>query len=149
MDAADGIEVRLVGYGSAVYLQELELRDTILRRPLGMSIRQDDLSQEMDHYHVGCFVGGQLIGVLVLTPQGDGSIKMRQVAVDQAFQRQGAGTAMVEFAEQLASSKGYRNMVLNARREAVPFYLRLGYEINGDEFIEVGIPHRRMTKRIE
>lgn len=148
MDMTEGIGIRLIGYGSTEYLQELELRDAILRRPLGMSIRQDDLSQEMDHYHVGCFISDQLTGVLVLTPQGDGSIKMRQVAVDQAFQRQGAGSAMVEFAEQLASQKGFQKMVLNARREAVPFYLRLGYEVNGDEFHEVGIPHVRMTKRI-
>jgi len=37
-------------------------------------------------------------------------------------------------------------MVLHAREAAIPFYLRLGYELEGEPFTEVGIPHRRMVK---
>lgn len=36
----------------------------------------------------------------------------------------------------------------HAREYAADFYLKLGYEITGDRFTEVGIPHRFMEKRL-
>jgi predicted GNAT family N-acyltransferase len=39
-------------------------------------------------------------------------------------------------------------MVLNARDTAIPFYLHLGYELVGEPFVEVGIPHRKMRKAL-
>jgi predicted GNAT family N-acyltransferase len=39
-------------------------------------------------------------------------------------------------------------MVLHARETAVPFYLKLGYEVVGGQFEEVGIPHFKMEKKL-
>ncbi len=139
-------DIRVISYGSDEYRQELALRDAILRRPIGLDIRGDDLAAEKDHHHIGCFLQGRLAGVLVLVPLDGGRMKMRQVAVAEDLQRQGAGTAMVRYAEEFARLAGCRAIVLHARREAVPFYQRLGYEAEGPAFLEVGIPHRAMEK---
>ena len=53
---------------------------------------------------------------------------------------------MVRFSEELAIDKGFDKMVLSARDTAVSFYLRLGYELVGEPFEEVTIPHRKMLK---
>ncbi|RAQ30601.1 hypothetical protein DPQ25_03690 [Hydrogeniiclostridium mannosilyticum] len=55
---------------------------------------------------------------------------------------------MFRFAETLCRARGHRLLWLNARRTAEGFYLRLGYRRTGEEFLELGIPHIRMEKRL-
>ncbi len=43
-----------------------------------------------------------------------------------------------------AARRGYKRIYLHAREVALDFYLKLGYEIFGEEFVEVTIPHRHM-----
>jgi predicted GNAT family N-acyltransferase len=73
---------------------------------------------------------------------------MRQVAVKNEFQNMGVGKEMVVYAEKWARDNGYKTMELNARKTAVPFYLKLNYSIEGSEFMEVGIPHSKMLKKL-
>lgn len=144
----DQIRVRELNYFSDDYRKELHLRDEVLRKPLGMSLYNDNLEKDKDDTHVGAFMGEQLVGVLILTRLSDIDVKMRQVAVAEAMQSQKVGSKMVRFAEDYAKEKGYKNMVLNARKTAVPFYLKQGYATVGDEFLEINIPHYKMQKQI-
>ncbi|KXK56559.1 MAG: Histone acetyltransferase HPA2-like protein [Chlorobi bacterium OLB7] len=73
---------------------------------------------------------------------------MRQVAVAESAQRSGIGKAMVDFSEHFAREHGFSEITMHARETAVPFYLNLGYEIIGDRFEEVSIPHFKMRKEI-
>ena len=73
---------------------------------------------------------------------------MRQVAVDAPFQQNGIGKKMVQFCESFATSRNFNKIELNARKSAVPFYLSLDYQIVGDEFLEVNIPHYKMIKSL-
>jgi GNAT superfamily N-acetyltransferase len=139
-------EIREVVFGSTEYAATLELRDAILRTPLGLQITAEDLFHEEKSYHVACYIANKLAGCLVLRPLEGGDIRMRQVAVLAQMQRQGIGTALVEYAEILAHKAGYRRMILHARDTAVPFYERLGYCRFGDSFDEVTIRHWQMEK---
>lgn len=132
---------------SPLYEESIRLRDRVLRRPLGLSFTADDLAAESNDVHcTASDRSGRLLGCLVLTPLEDGAIRMRQVAVDPSLQRSGIGTLLVAWSESLARAGGYRRIVLHARDTAVPFYLRLGYMIEGEEFTEVSIPHRIMVR---
>jgi predicted GNAT family N-acyltransferase len=55
---------------------------------------------------------------------------------------------MVKFSEQYAQEHGYSKIYMHARETAVGFYLKLGYEIEGEPFEEVTIAHRSMLKNI-
>lgn len=55
---------------------------------------------------------------------------------------------MVEEFERESLKRGYKRVFMHARAYAVPFYLKLGYEVFGEEFVEVTIPHRFMQKNI-
>lgn len=138
--------IRQIEYGSSDYEKELELRDEILRKPIGMSIYNDNLKGEAGDYHIGAFYQSDLVGVLVLTRLNETEIKMRQVAVKEAYRGQKAGSRLVAYSETFAGSLGYRKIVLNSRKTAVPFYERQGYEKAGNEFIEVTLPHYKMYK---
>jgi predicted GNAT family N-acyltransferase len=124
------------------------LRSRVLREPLGLRPAAEEREAEAAVTHLGAFEGQRLIACLMLEDRGDGQIKMRQVAVDFDRQHGGVGTRLVRFSETVALRLGFKKMVLNARTTAVPFYERLGYEAHGEPFIEVTVPHVRMSKRL-
>ena len=74
---------------------------------------------------------------------------MRQVAVATEYQGQGVGGLLVDECERWSRKNGFTRIELNARETAVHFYDRLGYHVEAEPFVEVGIPHRRMFKNLD
>ncbi len=142
----DNFDIRLIQCATSEYDEELALRDRVLRKPLGLSIYNDDLEKEKNDWHIGCFKDGILAGVLVLTAHGANEVKMRQVAVDERCRGNNIGSGLVNYAERFAEKNGFGRIVLNSRKTAVGFYEKLKYKTVGEEFIEVTIPHYKMQK---
>ena len=142
--------IKIINCKSEEYISELQLRNEILRKPLGLSIYFDNLSKEDKDYHVGAFLNEELVGCLVLTPLTDKEIKMRQVAVKESLQGLGIGKKLVAYSELISKENNYNKIMLNARKAVVEFYKKLGYEIIGKEFIEdsTGLLHLKMFKDI-
>lgn len=135
-------------FGGDAYAQSLALRDSVLRRPLGRSVYEDDRTAEPKCWHFGAYVGNRMVGTLMLVPRKAYTVQMKQVAVDPAVQRQHVGARLVGYAEAIARGKGICTIVLHARQTAVAFYEKLGYAVNGPAFTEVGIPHLPMQKEL-
>jgi len=140
------LNIRQIEFNSAEYNQSIELRDKILRKPLGMVYTTDFLAAEKDQYHIAAFDNEKIVGVLLLKKIDEQTLQMRQVAVDDTLQGKGIGRQMVEFCEKFSKEKGFAKIILHARKVAVGFYLKLDYKITTDEFMEIGIPHYEMTK---
>jgi GNAT superfamily N-acetyltransferase len=70
------------------------------------------------------------------------------MAVDKNYKRKGVGTEIVKELENYALSKGIVSMILNARENAISFYLSLGYEEVGPYQSDTGIPHKTMKKEL-
>jgi predicted GNAT family N-acyltransferase len=126
----------------------IDLRMDILRRPLGLTFTDEDLDKEKDDILIGAFEEEDLMACCILTKIADDTCKLRQMAVRPKIQGTGLGAAMMNYAEQLAKDAGFKKMVMNARKTAKGFYEKLGYEIKGDEFVEVTLPHFYMQKNI-
>lgn len=136
-------------HGGPLYMDTIALRDEVLRAPLGLVFSADDLGAEAADFHLAAFdADDSLIACMVLTPESDTTVRMRQVAVRPELQRSGIGSEFVEYSERFASECGFSQMTLHARDTAVPFYERLGYERYGEEFEEVTIPHWKMHKSL-
>ncbi len=71
------------------------------------------------------------------------------MAVDNTVQKSGLGTAMLAFAEYVATKEGFEKITLHARKVALGFYEKYDYKIVGSEFTEVGISHYEMEKLIK
>jgi predicted GNAT family N-acyltransferase len=71
------------------------------------------------------------------------------MAVEPARQGTHVGQALVRELEQEVSRRGFRTVTLHARETAVGFYARLGYQVFGEPFTEVGVPHRHMRRELE
>lgn len=134
---------------AALREQIWQLRDTVLRRPLGLSLRNEDLSGEAQE--VTLYATDEeknVAGCLMLRKLSSDELKLRQMAVAPAFQGKGVGRRLVQSAEAFAAEHGYQSISLHARLHALPFYEKAGYEAAGEVFTEVGIPHRLMRKTI-
>ncbi|MFD0775408.1 GNAT family N-acetyltransferase [Streptomonospora algeriensis] len=61
----------------------------------------------------------------------------------------GTGAALVRAVEERARKLGLGEIELHAQTRALGFYERLGYTARGEEFLDAGIRHRDMRKRLD
>ena len=126
----------------------VDLRNQILRKPLGLSFNDADLAREKDDILLGCFDESVLEGCCLLTTVAPKEARLRQMAVRSGLQGKGIGRALMQFAENVAYDYGYRKISMHARKTAIGFYEKLGYVVAGEEFLEVSIPHFFMEKTL-
>ena len=143
-----GMTFREFNLGTTEYEQALQLREAVLRVPLGLALMHGELADEPNCRHLGGFEGERLVAVLLLRPLDEQTVKMRQVAVHPEFQNLGMGSQLVAYAERFAKERGFTKLVAHARETAVHFYRKAGYATVGGEFIEATIPHRLVTKEL-
>lgn len=125
------------------YSQTLELRDQVLRKPWGQSIKDDDLSGEPLDFIYGAFDGSRLVGMAILQDRGEAYSRLRYMAVDPAYQGRGIGTAICREFETRSRESGKAGIRLMARIKAVDFYQRLGYRKEGKPYFpgHIAIEH--------
>lgn len=141
------MQFRLIPHGSAAYRLCVDLRREILRLPLGLDFTEEQLQAEAADFHLGLFHFDQLIACCVLHPLDDRCVQMKQVAVQNDLQGIGIGRTLCWQAQEFArKTLGANEIVLHARHHVVPFYEKLGYKVEGEEYLEVGLPHRTMRR---
>ena len=127
----------------------LLFRWEILRKPLGMS--KDSLADsiEDESFHLmGIDEQKNVIASGRVHFNSENEAQIRYMAVDENFKRKGVGTKIVKELENYALSKGMVSMILNARENAISFYLSLGYEEVGPYQSDTGIHHKTMKKEL-
>ena len=68
-----------------------------------------------------------------------------RVAVRKPWRGQGIGQAIMVRLLEEAKRQGFTTIKLNAQTQVTEFCLQLGFQIEGAEFMEAGIPHQAMT----
>jgi len=87
---------------------------------------------------------GHAVGCARLLPNGH----FGRMAVLVAWRNKGVGRALLQAAEREALARGHHLMNLSAQKHAAGFYLRHGFVSMGDDFMEAGIAHVRMQKKL-
>ena len=144
-----GESVRLVdvALGSPEHAASFSLRARVLLDPFGIDhelAREDDARAR----HLALFDGAECVAVLMLVPLDSRTMRMRQVAVAPDRQRSGLGSRLTREAEKLCKETGVTRIVAHARAPALPFYESLAYRVTGEPFVEVGIAHRTVEKKL-
>lgn len=140
--------LKQIDHGSKEYQQMVKLRNDILRQPLGLSFDPEELAREKEDILIGAFDDDEMLACCLLTKMDDKCLRLRQMAVQNNLQGKGIGASMMNFAETVARDKGYKKLVMHARKTVMGFYEKLGYKAVGDEFTEVTIPHFVMEKSL-
>ena len=140
--------IKQIDHNSREYEQMVQLRYDILRKPLNLTFNKKDLEMEKSDLLIGAFDEDKILGCCILTQVGEKEIKLRQMAVQNNLQGKGIGASLMNFAENISRDKGFESISMHARKTAVGFYKSLGYKIEGEEFMEVSIPHFKMTKQL-
>ena len=106
-----------------------------------------EVDDEQHHLHFGIVEGqSTLVACVVAVPLGPTQAKIRQMVVDEPYQRQGIGASLLRKTEAELGQRGFQSIELNARDLATGFYEKLGYRVEGEPFIEVKIQHFKMSK---
>ena len=71
---------------------------------------------------------------------------MRQVAIHHHHQNKGLGSLLINEIENYCVKNNINEIYCHARDTAKSFYLKNNYVVEGDEFLEVNIPHYKMKK---
>ena len=140
--------LKQIDFGTTEYRQMLALRYEILRKPLGLDFTPEELKQEENDILIAAFEEEKMLGCCFLTAIDSHGVKLRQLAVQNNLQGKGIGASLMNFAENIARDRGFRTIQLNARKVALEFFEKQGYKVEGDEFIQLGIPHYLMKKKL-
>jgi len=87
-------------------------------------------------------------GVAVATGRLLPDAHIGRMAVLEELRGQGVGVAILRALLAIAASRGDRVVRLHAQRSALGFYAREGFVAQGDEYLEAGIAHQTMAKRL-
>jgi len=153
------IEVRQINIieEADLYAQAVELRNEQLRKKIGLSIYDEDLSAEKDYVILAALASAEdasesdpktvVVGCVVLRPEEDGkTFRLKQMAVHPSYQGQNIGRHIIEAVEKVTRANLRSRIFLHARIVSKGFYEKLGYSVISEEFIEVNIPHCQMEK---
>lgn len=137
-----------IPYQSDWYREACQLRNELLRKPLGLDLLQEDLSEESEYFHYGMIVDNKVIACALAIPVSGIKAKVRQMTVAPEYQKQGIGKLLLQKIELDLKEREIEKIELDARSSAIEFYRKLGYVAEGEEFLTVSIPHLRMVKSL-
>ena len=108
------------------------LRYQILRAPWGQPEGSEQTADEAQHLHVAFFnEQNNVMGVGRLDQINAQTAQIRFMAVDAPQQSKGIGKSLIHYMETEAKQKGIQQIILHAREVALPFYQKLGYQLDG------------------
>ena len=142
------IEMLSIEFGSQEYLDSLTLRNEVFRKPWGLDIKDDDLSEDKDFEMYGAYIKDRLIGTVFLAEKDKDTAQIKTVALLDEFRGVGLGNYLMRFIEDIAKTKGYSKAFLMGRVYASNFYTKLGYEPVSESFDYKTVPHIYMEKKL-
>ena len=125
------------------------LRFSVLREPWNQPVGSEVLADEDQAIHAIAVENGEVLGVARMHESAEKQGQVRCVATATKAQGTGIGKAIMAYLEEKAKQKGWTEIVLEARENAVPFYQAIGYSIVAESYLLFGeIQHYRMQKSL-
>ncbi|CDR61127.1 GNAT family N-acetyltransferase [Staphylococcus schweitzeri] len=83
-----------------------------------------------------------------IRPINEKLVKIERVAVIKSYRGTGIGRKLMDAVDSLAKDEGYENATMHAQCHAVPFYESLNFKKRCNIFLEEGIEHIEMLKKL-
>lgn len=146
------IQIRRITADDPLYADQRALREAVILRPLGLNLQAFDaalpgIEERLEHF-AAIFdhpSGPCIVGTVSLLVESESVGRLMQLAVHPQRQGEGIGRRLVIAVEKRAFGElGIALLYCHAHLASVQFYQDLGWTLDGAEFTEAGLPHRRM-----
>jgi len=133
------------------YEQYYHLRWQLLRAPWNQAEGSEVDDMEDQCFHVMAVDEiNNVIGVARLQFNSDSEAQIRYMAVAREHERKGIGGELVNAMELHALSSSCKKIVLHARKPAIGFYQKLGYQVIEKSYLLFNeIQHFKMIKELD
>ena len=127
----------------------LDLRHRVFCVEQGVPKREEIDGRDDDAIHLVALRSedGRILGTCRLLFV-DRTVQLSRLAVEPEVRRRGIATALLHEADREAAAARARRIVLHAQTYARDLYTADGYEPRGRTFVEAGIEHVAMEKRL-
>lgn len=133
---------------SPVYKESLAIRKVVFmdEQKVPYELEIDEL-EDVSHHVVG-YIDNTPTATARIYEKYPAAYKIQRVAVLTERRKTGLGKQLMNEIERYATELGAEKLILDAQDYAIPFYEKLGYVVEGEGFMDAGIPHHSMTKFI-
>lgn len=133
---------------SQIYLDSLQIRKQVFVKEQHVPIELEVDQDEAHAIHFVLYEEEQPLATLRLLPIDEEKIKLQRMAVLKEARQKQLGKQLILFAEHFAKEQGFSFITLGAQQTAIPFYEKIGYHSEGEPFMDAGIPHLMMSKKM-
>ena len=126
----------------------MDFRFNNLRKPLNLEWSKEDLLNENKQIHFALKNQSEIIGSFCLKKINCSTIRLRQMAIEKKFQKQGYGSSILKFTEKFAIQNNYKKIIIIARLSALDFYKKNFFKTSGNIFTDVTLSSINMYKKI-
>jgi predicted GNAT family N-acyltransferase len=125
----------------------LTLRSQVFCEEQGVSFEADQDGRDPEATHIVALDGETVIGTCRLLFRGPVA-RLGRLAVQAERRGDGVAAAILREADRVAAEAGAESIALHAQTYAQSLYESAGYEEYGPAFVEEGIEHVAMEKRL-
>ena len=115
-----------------LYQQNIDLRNAVLRGPLGKLITPEEIVIEQNNQFYGITVADVLVATFSTYQKNTATVRLVSFAVDMSYQQQGLGSRLFRWALDDFKKQGYQRVSFSARASAHEFYLKQGFKDTGN-----------------
>ena len=142
------MQIKEINYYSEEYQKLLNFRFNNLRKPLDLKWSKEDLLNENQQNHFALKNQSDIVGSFCLKKINCSTIRLRQMAIEKKFQKQGYGSSILKFTEKFAIKNNYKKIIIIARLSALDFYKKNLFKTSGKIFTDVTVSSINMYKKI-
>jgi len=125
----------------------LALRSRVFCEEQGVSFEADQDGRDPEATHIVAVDDGTVIGTCRLLFRGEVA-RLGRLAVQPERRGDGVAAAILREADRVAAEAGAESIALHAQTYAQSLYENVGYREYGPTFVEEGIEHVAMEKRL-
>lgn len=104
----------------------------------------DTPGNEVDHFLI--LEGTNEIGTLRCLYEPNNVVHLQRFAIEIEYRGRHYGADTIAYISNYYKNMGIKKIVLDAQTYAIPFYEKCGFEVISSEFMDAGIPHKKMEK---
>lgn len=124
------------------------VRKQVFVEEQGVPLHLECDAEDASATHFIMYEGNDPVGAARLRSIEEDAVKIERVCILQDQRGKKLGALIMKEMENHAILINKKKLKLNAQSYAIPFYEKLGYTATSPEFMDAGIPHRAMEKKI-